>query len=48
MRSDIESAVRWINQRNAITAQRAEAGAWIAVVIVAGLLLAVVLARCAV
>jgi hypothetical protein len=43
---DIESAVRMVNAHNEQTAMRAEAGAWIAVVILVSLLAAVVIARC--
>lgn len=47
MREDIESAVRLLNARNDHIARRAEAGAWVVVVIVAGLALAFALRGCA-
>lgn len=47
MRDDIESAVRLLNARNDAIARRAEAGAWIVVVIAAGIALAFALKGCA-
>lgn len=47
MRDDIESAVRLLNARNDHIARRAEAGAWIVVVIAAGIALAFALRGCA-
>lgn len=47
MRDDIESAIRLVNDRNDHIARRAEAGAWIVVVIAAGIALAFALRGCA-